>query len=99
MKYANYEEFKDNQPVPKKNFSIMETQDIPGAIPTNLKVVKGRKKANFFPYDDRTNEFYNKESLGGGDTGHFRRDGKAIAVMEAMRDKGKRVFPDINPPR
>lgn len=54
-----------------KKFSL-ETKDILGAIPGNLKYKdKGKKKANFFPNNDLykdINQYYNIESLGGGNS-------------------------------
>ena len=54
-----------------RKFSL-ETHDINGAAPNNLKYKdKGKKKANFFPNNDLykdVNQYYNVESLGGGNS-------------------------------
>ena len=50
----------------------MQTHDIAGAVPRDLKYKdKGKKKANFFPQSNiyrELNQYYNKESVGGGNS-------------------------------
>lgn len=55
--------------IPKFN---LQTHDIAGAVPRDLKYKdKGKKKANFFPQSNiyrELNQYYNKESVGGGNS-------------------------------
>jgi hypothetical protein len=55
--------------VPRKDTSKhigLDIKDIPGASPKDLKKFKGIRRRDFFPQDKVMNDFYNKESHGGG---------------------------------
>ena len=56
----------------RKKYNYLETKDIPGAVPRDLKYRdRGKKKANFFPQNDlykEVNHYYNVESIGGGNS-------------------------------
>lgn len=60
--------------VPRKELGMyMNANDIPGTSPRSNKVIKGVKRAEFFPQEPVTNEYYNKEARGGNTSmkGHF----------------------------
>ena len=53
---------------PKKDtrkYIGLDTKDIPGASPKDLKKIGGLKRLNFFPHEQTTNNYYNKEAHGG----------------------------------
>ena len=62
--------------VPRKDHNRhigLDASDIDGSSPKTVKLVGGLKRANFFPHEPVTNEYYNRESHGGNTSmkGHF----------------------------
>jgi len=76
----------------------LNVNDIPGAVPKNLKIIKGTKRQDFFPYDEVTNKYYNKEAVGKIKTGAYRFDSTGYQTREAPHDRHilRRHYPDFN---
>ena len=56
----------------------LDIADIPGAVPRDLSNIRGKRKQDFFVGNNVTNDYYNKESVGGNRTGAFRMDGLVV---------------------
>ena len=66
--YKDYNEYVSKAYVPRKDLSKhigLNTKDIIGASPANLKEIRGLKRSDFFPHDKDINDYYNKETHGG----------------------------------
>ena len=63
----NYHYRSINSVERKRDYDSLRTDDIAGAKSKNLKFKdNGKKKLNFHPTNKELNDYFNKESIGGG---------------------------------
>ena len=101
--YKNYDDFLQKQYIPNKDKGKhigLDTSDIKGSKPRNVRNPKGVKRVNFFPNDDYLNIYYNKESIGGNVSpkGHMQYDYTTKQQQPHDKVYTRRHFPEINPP-
>jgi hypothetical protein len=68
MKFGSYQDYVEKSKQPRKDGSKhigLDSRDIPGASPKDLKKIRGLKRLNFFPHEKSMNDYYNKETHGG----------------------------------
>ena len=108
IKYENYEDYIQQQYKPNKDtkkYIGLDTKDISGASPKDLSKIGGVKRLNFFPHEQATNQYYNKEAHGGvvNPKGYFPTNESHLNAIERKpKDLNakryiKRHYPPKNP--